>query len=167
LICAIGLAATLPGFGAGDDGLSCSLRSAKQAIHHDTRRSREEATGTPKARHLGVVPLIILIDRASIIVIALMQKGAISSWPSNYSDIASPFMKGFPVFNDSKGCFKTHVYWLPLGVKKDGKWRSACIRLSERKLHSFHSRGFANVAVLTWDQWKLVIHLGSSPCEKA
>ncbi len=42
-------------------------------MHHDTTHSREEATSTPKARHIGVVPLIILIDGASIIVIALTR----------------------------------------------------------------------------------------------
>jgi len=40
-------------------------------MNHDTRSSREEATGTPKVRQIGTVPSIILIDGASIIVIAL------------------------------------------------------------------------------------------------
>ena len=43
----------------------------KAGVHRDTRRSREEATGTLKARHVGVVPSIISIDGASITVIAL------------------------------------------------------------------------------------------------
>src|SRR5271165_5360116 len=47
----------------------------KAGVHHDIMRSREEATGTPKARHIGVVPSIISIDGASIIVIALTLAG--------------------------------------------------------------------------------------------
>ena len=47
----------------------CAAES--KAMNHDTRRSREEATGTPKARQTGVVPSIILINAVSIIVIAL------------------------------------------------------------------------------------------------
>src|SRR5271165_6755775 len=48
----------------------------KAGVHHDIIRSREEATGTPKARHIGVVPSIISIDGASIIVIALTAESA-------------------------------------------------------------------------------------------
>jgi hypothetical protein len=47
------------------------VRGRMQAMNHDTRRSREEATGTPTARQIGAVPSVILTEGASIIVIAL------------------------------------------------------------------------------------------------
>src|SRR5271166_6030074 len=54
----------------------------KAGVHHDIIRSREEATGTPKARHIGVVPSIISIDGASIIVIALSVLGGRDGGPA-------------------------------------------------------------------------------------
>jgi hypothetical protein len=62
------------------------VRGRKQAMNHDTRRSREEATGTPKARQIGAVTSIILIDGASIIVIALIR-----SWELT---VAHPAFRG-------------------------------------------------------------------------
>jgi hypothetical protein len=41
-----------------------------------------------------------LVDRAALS--CAMQKGAISSRPGNRSNVASPFMRGFPVLNDSE-----------------------------------------------------------------
>ena len=54
----------------------CAAES--KAMNHDTRRSREEATGTPKARQTGVVPSIILINAVSIIVIALTCRATLA-----------------------------------------------------------------------------------------
>ena len=53
----------------------CAAES--NAVDHDTRRSRGEATGTPNACQIGTVSSIILIDGESSIVIALTSAGCV------------------------------------------------------------------------------------------
>ena len=66
------------------------VRGGKQAMNHNTRRSREEATGTPKARQVEAIPSIILIDGASIIVIALTLACWSSSSTTRTNSVFSP-----------------------------------------------------------------------------